>query len=603
MSTPVYNAIRNIAIIAHVDHGKTTLVDAMLKQSGTFRENQQVEERVMDSNDLEKERGITILAKPTSVIWRDVKINIIDTPGHADFGGEVERILSMVDGVVLLVDCAEGPLPQTKFVLSKALKLGIRPIVLLNKIDRSDARPEEVLNEAFDLFCALDASEEQLDFPVLYASGRSGWAANELTDERKDLTPLFDKILAHVPAPTVDKEAPFAMLATLLHSNPFLGRILTGKVYAGIGRVNQAVKAMDLDRKTVESFRLTKLQGYFGTEMVSIDEAVAGDIVAIAGMKESTVSNTLCDVSVSEPIQSTPIDPPTMSIVVMVNNSPFAGTEGTKVTSNLIKERLLRENETNVAISVNQTGEGAFEVGGRGELQLGVLVETMRREGFELMISKPQVILKTENGVKMEPIEEVVIDVDTAASSSIIGEMNRRKGDIIEMKEAGVGRTRLIYHIPSRCLIGYQSEFLSETRGTGIMNRLFHKYDVYRGEVITRPNGVLISNEAGDTTAYSLYALQDRGTLFVGNAEKVYEGMIVGRNGKDNDLVVNVVRAKQLTNIRSAGADEALTLIPPRRMTLEQMISYIEGDEYVEVTPKSLRMRKKFLRENERKRK
>ena len=594
--------IRNIAIIAHVDHGKTTLVDAMLRQSGTFRENQHIEERVMDRNDLEKERGITILAKPTAVIWNNIKINIIDTPGHADFGGEVERILSMVDGVVLLVDSAEGPLPQTKFVLSKALKLGIKPIVLVNKIDRSDARPEEVINEIFDLFCTLDASEEQLDFPILYASGRSGWAVKELSDERIDLKPLFDKVLEHVPAPTVDENAPFSMLATLLHADKFLGRILTGKVYSGIGRSNQSVKSIDLNGKVVEQFRLTKLQGYMGTEMVPIETARAGDIVAIAGMENSTVSNTICDIAINQPIKSTPIDPPTMSAVIMVNNSPFAGTEGTKVTSNLIKERLLKEAETNVAISVKQSGEGAFEVGGRGELQLGVLVETMRREGFELMISKPRVIFKEENGQRLEPIEEVVIDVDLAHSNGVISELNKRKGDMLEMKEGSDGRVRIIYNIPARCLIGYQNQFLTDTRGTGIMNRLFARYEPFKGEFIGRNVGVLISNESGTTTAYSLYALQDRGVMFVGDSVKVYEGMIVGENAKDNDLVVNVVRAKQLTNIRSAGADEKLTLIPPRQMTMEAMMSYIQDDEYVEVTPKSLRLRKKYLTETERKR-
>jgi GTP-binding protein len=595
--------IRNIAIIAHVDHGKTTLIDTMLRQSGTFRNNQNIAERVMDSNDLEKERGITILAKCTSVNWNDCRINIIDTPGHADFGGEVERILNMVDGVILLTDAAEGPMPQTKFVLGKALKQGLRPIVIINKVDRPDGRPEEVIDEIFDLFASLDADEHQLDFPVLYASGRDGWCAKELEDERKDLSPLFELILQHVPTPQVDAEGAFKMLVTLLESDSFLGRILTGRVISGTARVNMPVKCLSLDGKQVETGKLTKLQSFRGISRVPVDEVVAGDIVAIAGMSIASVSDTICDMSVSEPVQSTPIDPPTMSITLSVNDSPFAGQEGDKVTSRMIRDRLFAEAETNVAITVNETeGKDAFEVGGRGELQLGVLIETMRREGFEMSVSRPRVLLKEENGQILEPFEEVVVDVDDEYTGVVVEKLSQRKAVMLEMRPSGGGKTRLIFLAPSRGLIGYQSEFLTDTRGTGVMNRLYHSHDSYKGDLAGRRNGVLISTDLGEAVAYAIFNLQDRGTMFINPQEKVYAGMIVGEHSRDNDLEINVLKGKQLTNIRAAGSDEAVRLVPPRKLTLEDMMSYIEEDELVEVTPKSLRLRKKFLDANERKR-
>lgn len=595
---------RNLAIIAHVDHGKTTLIDAMLQQSGTFRENQQVEERVMDSNDLEKERGITILAKCTSVIWDDVRLNIIDTPGHADFGGEVERVLSMVDGVVLLVDAAEGPMPQTKFVLSKALAQGLRPIVVINKIDRQDGRPDEVIDEIFDLFVALDANEEQLDFPILYAVGRDGWCVKDLADPKENLKPLMKTILEHVPAPAGDAEAPFSMLATLLQSDPYLGRILTGKVYTGTVKANAAVKALNLGGEVIEQGRLTKLFMFDGVNRVPVDEVKAGDIIAIAGLTKASVADTIADPAVEEAVPSTPIDPPTMAITIGVNDSPLAGQEGEKLTSPMIRERLMREAETNVAITVNETAKkDAFEVGGRGELQLGVLVENMRREGFELTVSRPRVLLtKDESGQTMEPIEEVVIDVDEEHSGIVVEKLNLRKGEMQDMRPSGGGKVRLEFLVPSRGLIGYQGEFLTDTRGTGIMNRLYHGYAPYKGEVEGRRNGVLIGMEQGDAVAYALFNLQDRGIMFVKPQDKVYGGMIVGQHSRDNDLEVNVLKGKQLTNIRASGSDEAIRLTPPKLMSLEEMIAYIQEDELVEVTPKSLRLRKALLCPHERKR-
>jgi GTP-binding protein len=597
-------SIRNIAIIAHVDHGKTTLIDQLLRQSGTFRANQQVAECVMDSGDLERERGITILAKCTSVVRGDVRINIVDTPGHADFGGEVERVLTMVDGVVLLCDAAEGPLPQTKFVLSKALKLGLKPIVVINKVDRGDARPDAVHSEVFDLFAALDASEEQLDFPTLYASGRDGWAAESLTAPRETLDPLFDKIISHVPAPDVDPDASFAMLASILESDSFLGRILTGRVYSGTAKVGMPIKAMNLKGEVLEQGRLTKLLAFDGIKRVPVDEAVAGDIIAIAGIENASVSDTIGGLDLNSPVPSTPIDPPTMSVTISVNDSPLAGQEGSKVTSRMIRERLLKEAEGNVAIRVTEAdSKDAFEVAGRGELQLGVLIETMRREGFELSVSRPRVIFRTDaaTGERHEPIEEVVIDVDEEHSGVVVEKISQRKGEMIDMRPSGGGKIRIIFYVPSRGLIGYQGEFLTDTRGTGTMNRLFHGYAPYKGDVAGRRNGALIALDKGEAVAYAIWNLQDRGIMFINPGDKVYEGMIVGEHSRDNDLEINVLRAKQLTNIRAAGKDEAIRLTPPLRMTLEQMISYIQEDELVEVTPKSLRLRKTALDSNERK--
>ncbi len=595
--------IRNVAIIAHVDHGKTTLIDQLLRQSGTFRDNQQVSERVMDSNDLEKERGITILAKCTSVTWDDVKLNIIDTPGHADFGGEVERVLSMVDGVILLVDAAEGPLPQTKFVLTKALGLGIRPIVIINKIDRPDSDPDKVLDDVFELFSALGATNEQLDFPYLFASGRNGWCIKNLGDPQENLHMLFDLVVSHVPAPKVDENAPFSMLATILEADPYLGRILTGKVYSGKPKMNMPVKGLDLTGKLIENMRLTKLMTFDGIRRIPVEEAIAGDIICVAGMVETSVADSICEPSVAEPIQSSPIDPPTMAIIITVNDSPFAGKEGTKVTSRMIRDRLMAEQETNVAIKIKETdGKDAFEVGGRGELQLGVLIENMRREGFELTVAKPHVIFKKDDaGQLLEPIEEVVIDVDEAYTGAVVEKVSQRKGEMVDMRPSGGGKTRITFYVPSRGLIGYQGEFLTDTRGTGIMNRLFHNYAAYKGEVAERRNGALISLGQGEAVAYAIFNLQDRGIMFVGHNDKVYDGMIVGEHNRDNDLEINVLKGKQLSNMRASGKDEAVRLVPPRQMSLEEMIAYINDDELVEVTPKSLRLRKRALDTNERK--
>jgi len=595
--------IRNVAIIAHVDHGKTTLIDQLLRQSGTFRDNQQVSERVMDSNDLEKERGITILAKCTSVTWDEVKLNIIDTPGHADFGGEVERVLSMVDGVILLVDAAEGPLPQTKFVLTKALTLGIKPIVIINKIDRPDADPDKVLDDVFELFSALGASNEQLDFPYLFASGRNGWCIKNLGDAQENLHMLFDLVVSHVPAPKVDENAPFSMLATILEADPYLGRILTGKVYSGKPKMNAAVKGLDLNGKLIENMRLTKLMTFDGIKRIVVEEAIAGDIICVAGMVETSVADTICDPSVNIPIQSSPIDPPTMAIIITVNDSPFAGKEGTKVTSRMIRDRLMAEQETNVAIKIKEAdGKDSFEVGGRGELQLGVLIENMRREGFELTVAKPHVIFKKDDaGQLLEPIEEVVIDVDDAYTGAVVEKVSQRKGEMIDMRPSGGGKTRITFYVPSRGLIGYQGEFLTDTRGTGIMNRLFHNYAPYKGEVAERRNGALISLGQGEAVAYAIFNLQDRGIMFVGHNDKVYDGMIVGEHNRDNDLEINVLKGKQLSNMRASGKDEAVRLVPPKVLSLEEMIAYINDDELVEVTPKSLRLRKRLLDSNDRK--
>ena len=602
-------SLRNIAIIAHVDHGKTTLVDQLFRQSGTFRENQRVEERAMDSNDLEKERGITILAKCTSVEWTNpatgetTRINIVDTPGHADFGGEVERILSMVDGVILLVDSSEGAMPQTKFVTGKALALGLKPIVVVNKIDRHDGRAQEVLDEVFDLFVNLDASDEQLDFPVLYASGRNGYASTDQEAREGTLAPLFAKIIEYVAPPTLDVEAPFTFLATLLDRDNFLGRVLTGRVQSGRIKVNQPIHAIDITGKVVEVGRASKLMSFDGLERVAVEEAKAGDIIAIAGLEKATVANTIADPSVTEPIHAQPIDPPTLSMRFAVNDSPMAGREGTKVTSRMIRDRLERERESNVAIRITESADkDSFEVAGRGELQLGVLIETMRREGFELGISRPRVLYgEDEHGKRTEPYETVVIDVDDEYAGTVVEKMATRKGEMTDMRPSGGGKTRITFSAPSRGLIGYHGEFLSDTRGTGIMNRLFEKYGPHKGKIEGRKNGVLISNGAGEAVAYALGPLEERGVLFVGVGEALYEGMIIGENAKPDDLEVNPMKSKQLTNFRSTGKDDAIRLTPPRVMTLEQAIAYIDDDEMVEVTPKSVRLRKAILDPNERK--
>ena len=600
----MFKEIRNIAIIAHVDHGKTTLIDSIFKQTGTFRDNQEFSDRIMDSNELEKERGITILAKCTSIIYQDIKINIVDTPGHADFGGEVERILSMVDGVLLLVDSSEGPMPQTKFVLSKALKLGLKPAVIINKADRQDARCDEVLDEVFDLFVALDANSEQLEFPYLYASGKDGWCCNELSEKKENLNPLLDKIVKHFEAPKVDKDAKFAMLATLLESDPYLGRVLTGRVEAGIANINMNVKSLDLNGKENEKSRLTKLLAFSGIKREPITQAVAGDIISIAGMDKTNVADTICDVAVSDAIPALAIDPPTMSITLSVNDSPLAGLEGSKVTSTMIRDRLYQESETNVAIRVSEAEQrDAFEVSGRGELQLGVLIESMRREGFEMSVSRPRVILlKNDDGELEEPIEEAIIDVDDEHSGAVVDLLNLRKGQMIDMKPMGVGRTRIIYHIASRGLIGFQGEFLGITRGTGIFNRVFFEYQSYKGKLPGRKLGALISNGNGEAVTYAINNLQDRGVMFVEPGNKVYTGMIIGEHNRDNDLEVNILKAKQLTNFRASGKDEGVKLTPVKKLSLEQMMSYINDDELVEVTPKSLRLRKIHLDPNTRKR-
>jgi len=591
-------SMRNIAIIAHVDHGKTTLVDGLLRQSGTFRDNQKVAECVMDSNDLERERGITILSKCTSVNWNGTHINIVDTPGHADFGGEVERILSMVDGVVLLVDSSEGPMPQTKFVLGKALKLGLRPIVVINKADKADARVDEVLDEIFDLFVSLNANDQQLDFPVLYASGRNGWAVKEMTDEKKDLSPLFQLILDYVPEPSCDLNAPFSMLATTLEANKFIGRLLTGKIQTGTLHVNDTVKVLNGENQELERVRISKILAYRGLERVALEEAHAGDIVAVAGIVKGTVADTICALDVNQSIKAQPIDPPTLAMTFSINDSPLAGREGDKVTSRMIWDRLCKEAEGNIALKISRTDSSdSFEVAGRGELQLGVLIETMRREGFELSISRPRVLMKRdENGQLLEPFEEVVVDVDEEFSGTVVEKLGQRKAELVEMIPSQIGnKVRLIFNAPSRGLIGYHSEFLTDTRGTGIMNRIFKDYELYKGEIDSRRNGVLISSENGTAIAYSLWKLQDRGPMFIDANVPVYVGMIIGEHTKSNDLEVNPTKSKQLTNIRAAGKDEAIDLIPPRKLSLEQALSYIQEDELLEVTPKTLRLRKRIL--------
>ncbi len=596
--------LRNVAIIAHVDHGKTTLVDRLLQQSGSFRENQKVAERAMDSNDLERERGITILAKATSILWKDTRINIVDTPGHADFGGEVERILNMVDGALVLVDAAEGPLPQTKFVVSKALKMGLKPIVVINKVDRSDARPVQVVNEVFDLFAALDATDEQLDFPILYGSAKQGWMATSLEGSKEDgMKPLFDLVLSHVKPPVVE-QGPFRLLGTILEANSYLGRIVTGRITSGSVKPNQNVKVLDHDDKLIEQGRITKVLAFRGLERTAVEEAEAGDIVALAGLPNATVAHTICDMSVETPIRAQPIDPPTLAMTFRVNDSPLAGTEGDKVTGRMIRDRLLREAEGNVALRVRESDDkDSMEVAGRGELQLGILIEQMRREGFELSVSRPKVVMREDpkTGEMQEPIEEVVIDLDEEHSGIVVQKMSERKAEMIEMKPSGGARLRLVFHAPTRGLIGYQGELLTDTRGTGIMNRLFHAYAPFKGTIQGRRNGVLISNDIGEAVAFALWNLEDRGPMMIEPGWKVYPGMIVGEHTRDNDLVVNVLKGKKLSNVRTTSKDEAVRLTPPIRMTLEKALAYIEDDELVEVTPKSIRLRKILLDENDRK--
>jgi len=596
-------SLRNIAIIAHVDHGKTTLVDRLLQQAGAFRDNQRVAERALDSNDLERERGITILSKVTSILWRDVRINIVDTPGHADFGGEVERILNMVDGALVLVDAAEGPLPQTKFVVTKALKVGLKPIVIINKVDRADARPTEVANAVFDLFAALDASEEQLDFPILYGSAKQGWMASSAAGPKdQGMAPLFELIIRHVAPPTVEAGA-FRMLGTILEANPYLGRLVTGRITSGSVKPNQAIKVLDRNGALIEEGRVTKVLAFRGLERAPIDDGTAGDIVAIAGLPQATVAHTLCAPEIFAPLPAQPIDPPTLAMTFRINDSPLAGTEGDKVQSRVIRERLLREAEGNVALRISESSEkDSMEVAGRGELQLGILIETMRREGFELSVSRPKVLFQhAATGELTEPIEEVVIDVDEEHAGIVVQKLSERKGELVEMRPSGGGRVRLIFYVPTRGLIGYHGELLTDTRGTAVMNRLFHAYGAHRGEISGRRNGVMIANDQGEAVAYAMWNLEDRGPMMIEPGWKVYRGMIVGEHTRDNDLEVNVLKGKKLTNIRTHAKDEAIRLTPPMNMTLEKALAYIQDDELVEVTPKSIRLRKRLLDPNERK--
>jgi GTP-binding protein len=595
--------LRNIAIIAHVDHGKTTLIDVLLRQSGSFRDNQRVAERAMDSNDLERERGITILAKVTSLTWNDTRINIVDTPGHADFGGEVERILNMVDGAIVLVDASEGPMPQTKFVVSKALKVGLRPIVAINKIDKPDERHEHVVNEVFDLFAALDANEEQLDFPILYGSAKQGWMSDSPDGEKKDMAPLFDLVLKHFDPPKTN-EGGFRMLATTVEADPFLGRILTGRISAGTVAPGQAVRALARDGSVIEQGRISKVLAFRGLERVPVAKAEAGEIVALAGLSQATVADTICDPSVTQAIPAQPIDPPTLSMTFRINDGPLAGLEGDKVQSRVIRDRLKQEAEGNVALRITDTQDvDAFEVAGRGELQLAILIETMRREGFELTVSRPRVVMRSDptTGQRLEPIEEVIIDVDEEFTGAVVQKLGERRGDLVEMRPSGGGRQRIVMHVPTRGLIGYQSELLSDTRGTAVMNRLFHSYALYKGEIPGRRTGVLISNDQGEAVAYALWNLEDRGPMLIHPQTKVYEGMIVGEHTRGNDLIVNVLKGKKLTNMRASGKDDNIMLTPPMQLSLEAALAYIEDDELVEITPKSIRLRKRMLDPNERK--
>jgi GTP-binding protein len=597
--------LRNIAIIAHVDHGKTTLIDRLLSLSGSFRDNQKVAERAMDSNDLERERGITILAKVTSLTWKETRINIVDTPGHADFGGEVERILNMVDGAVLLVDAAEGPMPQTKFVLQKALKLGLKPIVVINKIDRPDERHVEVVNEVFDLFAALDATDEQLDFPIVYGSAKNSWMSLDPKGPQENMDALFDKIVSHFKPPVIE-EGPFRMLVTTIEANPFLGRVLTGRIRSGSVKANQAIKSLGREGNIVETGRVSKVLSFRGLERIPVDEAFAGDIIAISGLTTTTVADTICDPTVTTPIHAQPIDPPTLTMTFRINDGPLAGKEGDKVQSRVIRERLLREAEGNVAlkVSASESETDAFEVAGRGELQLGILIETMRREGFELTVGRPRVVFKTdpETGEKLEPIEEVIVDVDEEHTGIVVQKLSERRAEMRDMRPSGVGRQRIMFHAPTRGLIGYQGELMSDTRGTAIMNRIFHAYAPHVGDIPGRFTGALLSNSDGDAVAYAIFNLQDRGPMFIEHGTKVYAGMIIGEHTRGNDLELNVIKGKKLTNVRASGKDEAVVLTPPIKMSLEKALAYVGEDELVEITPKSIRLRKIYLDPNERKR-
>ena len=596
--------IRNITIIAHVDHGKTTLIDNLMKQSGSFRENEVVNDRLLDSGELEKERGITILAKPASINWKNSRINIIDTPGHRDFAAEVERVLSMADGALLLIDSAEGVMPQTKFVLSKALKQGLKPIVIINKLDKPDQRADKVLDETFDLFVNLDANEEQLDFPVLYASGRSGWASEEINGERKNLYPLLDLIIKHVNPPVFDKTKPFAMLSTLLYPDNFLGRSLVGRISQGTARANQNIKAIDLSGKKVDEGRLTKIFRYEGNKKVPIEKGEAGDIVIIAGLEKANVADTICDMEINDPILATPIDPPTMAIQITVNSSPLAGTEGNKLTSTQIRQRLISESQNNVGISFSENNEkDSFQISGRGELMLEILLTQMRREGFELTVSPPKVLFKkNEKGEKQEPIEEIILDIDEEFSSKVIDSMNRRKGKLINLKDTGKNKKRLVFHAPTRGLMGYTSRFLTLTKGTGVINRIFHSYGNFEGEMDSRKNGALISMDKGKAVAFAIFNLQARGEMFITHNDPVYAGMIVGLSPKPGDLIINVMKGKKLTNMRTQGTDENITLIPVRKMSIAEQLSILNNDEALEITPKSCRLRKLILDANDRKR-
>ena len=598
------NNIRNITIIAHVDHGKTTMIDNLMKQSGSFRENEVVDERLMDSGELEKERGITILAKPASINWQDSRVNIIDTPGHRDFAAEVERVLSMADGALLLIDSAEGVMPQTKFVLAKALKQGLKPIVVINKLDKADQRANEVLDETFDLFVSLDANEEQLDFPVLYASGRSGWASKEVDGSRENLHPLLDLIIEHVKPAELDKTKPFAMLSTLLYADSFLGRSLVGRISQGTAKANQPIKAINLKGEKIDEGKLTKIFRYEGTKKVPIEIGEAGDIVVIAGLEKANVADTICDPELNEPIPATPIDPPTMSITISVNSSPLAGTEGKKLTSTQIRDRLVSEAQNNVGITFSQNANvDSFVISGRGELMLEILLTQMRREGFEMTVSPPKVLFqKDEAGNKLEPIEEITVDLDEEFSSKIIDSMNRRKGKLLDLKDTGKDKKRLVFHAPTRGLMGYTSRFLTLTKGTGVINRIFHGYGKFEGEMDGRKNGALISMSTGKAVAFAIFNLQARGEMFVTHNDPVYEGMIVGLTPKPGDMIINVMKGKQLTNMRTQGTDENVVLTPVRQMSIAEQLSMLNTDEALEITPKSLRLRKAILNPHDRKR-